>query len=432
MTGKSQLTWIAVPMDNLHLWPYFRGRREWNTVRNTQIMWLDGWWSAAICCPWIFFSCLLLAGYVIVFSCYALLLSEDQLFKDGGRGWSVHPVGMAQFGSGWAAGNASHGPGTSVYVFSHLIAESFGWLIDWLVLTLLILCHFCSIDWLMIEWGRFMCPSIRWFIDWLIAWLCSNISILLSGPLFGICFRHGSADVRQRGPLLWNVREWSCFSASQLAAVEMRSIRLSGLMAFLSFRYPPKTFIPPLCAIFLDVSAPDSILEVTARALTYYLDVSQECTRRILSVGSFYTHAFVFHWLKFTHYFSCVLTLSNHVYAETIFSPVTNLWHLNLIDYLQLNRLKLSFIRTCLILEALLRSHSFFYSSLFNSIFRKVFFFRFFHFFFIFLLDVFSLNFFCFFSLEFLVWIFCQSFFKINLRLFLNFDESWFFLSPCD
>ncbi|OQV15075.1 E3 ubiquitin-protein ligase HECTD1 [Hypsibius exemplaris] len=48
--------------------------------------------------------------------------------------------------------------------------------------------------------------------------------------------------------------------------------------------YPPKTFIPPLCTIFLDVSAPDSILEVTARALTYYLDVSQECTRRILSV----------------------------------------------------------------------------------------------------------------------------------------------------
>lgn len=30
--------------------------------------------------------------------------------------------------------------------------------------------------------------------------------------------------------------------------------------------------------------APESVLEVTARALTYYLDVSAECTRRIVAV----------------------------------------------------------------------------------------------------------------------------------------------------
>jgi len=34
----------------------------------------------------------------------------------------------------------------------------------------------------------------------------------------------------------------------------------------------------------LDETSPESILEVTARAITYYLDVSAECTRRIVSV----------------------------------------------------------------------------------------------------------------------------------------------------
>ncbi|ODM98949.1 E3 ubiquitin-protein ligase HECTD1 [Orchesella cincta] len=47
---------------------------------------------------------------------------------------------------------------------------------------------------------------------------------------------------------------------------------------------PPRAFLPALCRIFLDETAPESVLEVTARALTYYLDVSAECTRRIVSV----------------------------------------------------------------------------------------------------------------------------------------------------
>ena len=34
----------------------------------------------------------------------------------------------------------------------------------------------------------------------------------------------------------------------------------------------------------MDETAPDNILEVTARAITYYLDVSAECSRRIVSV----------------------------------------------------------------------------------------------------------------------------------------------------
>ena len=48
--------------------------------------------------------------------------------------------------------------------------------------------------------------------------------------------------------------------------------------------YPPRSFLPALCKIFLDEMATDQVLEATARAITYYLDVSQECTRRIVAV----------------------------------------------------------------------------------------------------------------------------------------------------
>lgn len=51
-----------------------------------------------------------------------------------------------------------------------------------------------------------------------------------------------------------------------------------------SISCPPRMFIPVLCKIFLDESAPDHVLEVTARALTYYLDVSADCARRLAAV----------------------------------------------------------------------------------------------------------------------------------------------------
>lgn len=59
---------------------------------------------------------------------------------------------------------------------------------------------------------------------------------------------------------------------------------LKSLRFTLFPRCPPRTFLPALCKIFLDESAPDNVLEVTARAITYYLDVSAECTRRIVGV----------------------------------------------------------------------------------------------------------------------------------------------------
>lgn len=49
-------------------------------------------------------------------------------------------------------------------------------------------------------------------------------------------------------------------------------------------RCPPRTFLPALCKVFLDERAPDNVLEVTARAITYYLDVSAECARRIIAI----------------------------------------------------------------------------------------------------------------------------------------------------
>ena len=57
-----------------------------------------------------------------------------------------------------------------------------------------------------------------------------------------------------------------------------------GLFIFFQNSCPPRSFIPALCRIFMDVTVPDNVLEVTARALTYYLDVSVDCTRKIASV----------------------------------------------------------------------------------------------------------------------------------------------------
>jgi len=49
-------------------------------------------------------------------------------------------------------------------------------------------------------------------------------------------------------------------------------------------RYPPRLFLPAICEIFLDESAPDNVLEVTARAITFYLDISAECIKRIIAI----------------------------------------------------------------------------------------------------------------------------------------------------
>ena len=53
----------------------------------------------------------------------------------------------------------------------------------------------------------------------------------------------------------------------------------------ISSSFPPKTFIPVLCNIFLDDTAPELILEPTTRALYFFLDISLDCGKKITSVS---------------------------------------------------------------------------------------------------------------------------------------------------
>ncbi|CAF1203869.1 unnamed protein product, partial [Didymodactylos carnosus] len=46
-------------------------------------------------------------------------------------------------------------------------------------------------------------------------------------------------------------------------------------------QYQPRLYLPALCDIFNDPLAPTNVLEVTARALTYFLDVSVDCAKKI-------------------------------------------------------------------------------------------------------------------------------------------------------
>lgn len=50
------------------------------------------------------------------------------------------------------------------------------------------------------------------------------------------------------------------------------------------FRCPAALFLPELCHIFLDKSAPNNVLEITARAITYYLDVNIKYAEHIFTI----------------------------------------------------------------------------------------------------------------------------------------------------
>jgi E3 ubiquitin-protein ligase HECTD1 len=49
-------------------------------------------------------------------------------------------------------------------------------------------------------------------------------------------------------------------------------------------RCPPRNFLPALSRIFLDETVAIGVLEAAMRAVTFYLDVSSDCTRHIVSV----------------------------------------------------------------------------------------------------------------------------------------------------
>lgn len=55
-------------------------------------------------------------------------------------------------------------------------------------------------------------------------------------------------------------------------------------------RCPPRTFIPAVAGIFLDENAAISTLEAAMRAVTFYLDMSVDCARRIIGVEVCHMH----------------------------------------------------------------------------------------------------------------------------------------------
>jgi E3 ubiquitin-protein ligase HECTD1 len=67
------------------------------------------------------------------------------------------------------------------------------------------------------------------------------------------------------------------------AMLLMRYLASTVLTAIL-VSCPPRTFIPALCNVLLDESASINVLEAAMRAVTFYLDVSGDCARRIVGV----------------------------------------------------------------------------------------------------------------------------------------------------
>lgn len=84
--------------------------------------------------------------------------------------------------------------------------------------------------------------------------------------------------------------EWLCMGQGDERDMQLIALEQLCMLLLMSDNVdrcfelcPPRSFLPALCKIFLDELAPENVLEVTARAITYYLDVSAECTRRIVS-----------------------------------------------------------------------------------------------------------------------------------------------------
>ncbi|XP_077299031.1 ubiquitin fusion-degradation 4-like isoform X2 [Arctopsyche grandis] len=85
--------------------------------------------------------------------------------------------------------------------------------------------------------------------------------------------------------------EWLCTGQGEERDMQLIALEQLCMLLLMSDNVdrcfescPPRTFLPALCKILLDECAPDNVLEVTARAITYYLDISAECTRRIVAI----------------------------------------------------------------------------------------------------------------------------------------------------
>ncbi|EFX75210.1 hypothetical protein DAPPUDRAFT_56287 [Daphnia pulex] len=85
--------------------------------------------------------------------------------------------------------------------------------------------------------------------------------------------------------------EWLSMGLSQEDCRKLVALEQLCMLLFMSDKVdrcfescPTLTFLPALYRILSDKTAPDSVLVVTARAITYYLDVSAECTWHVVAV----------------------------------------------------------------------------------------------------------------------------------------------------
>ncbi|XP_050297321.1 uncharacterized protein LOC126736813 [Anthonomus grandis grandis] len=78
----------------------------------------------------------------------------------------------------------------------------------------------------------------------------------------------------------------SGISSKQLIAIEKLCISLLTVNKEQCFEsYPPGICIPALCRIFLDKQTSEHILEVVASAISYYVNLSDECIKEIMTIN---------------------------------------------------------------------------------------------------------------------------------------------------
>ncbi|CAF2952123.1 unnamed protein product [Rotaria sp. Silwood2] len=100
--------------------------------------------------------------------------------------------------------------------------------------------------------------------------------------------RHNSSKIMEADPdelLAWLKGDGSSERDLQMIALEQLCmlVLMSDNIDRCFEQYKPQLFLPALCDIFNDPLVPTHILEVTARALTYFLDVSVDCAKKITS-----------------------------------------------------------------------------------------------------------------------------------------------------
>lgn len=103
-----------------------------------------------------------------------------------------------------------------------------------------------------------------------VLWMCMRGAFVRRSK----SFHHTGSFTISRKVLVRATIAQAGLEAGWLWKIQWQWMNKHSMELLLFFSCPPRTFLPALCKIFLDEYAPDNVLEVTARAITYYLDVS--------------------------------------------------------------------------------------------------------------------------------------------------------------